>query len=90
MKDLRVVYGGRIHDGRWCGVREENGTVIGEDKVVEAELNLDVHIGKHRFLDSNRTPDHRTHPSHFSTVLEEWDRRRQTTDSWWISASGIK
>ncbi|KAM0986109.1 hypothetical protein ACFX13_013577 [Malus domestica] len=47
-----------------------------EEEVVEAEPDLDVHTEKHWFLDSNRTPDHWAHPSHFSMVLEVWDRRR--------------
>ncbi|KAM1212609.1 hypothetical protein ACFX2G_004209 [Malus domestica] len=59
-----------------------------EEEVVEAEPDLDVHTEKHWFLDSNRTPDHWTHPSHFSTVLEVWDRWRQTTDPQWISGFG--
>ncbi|KAM1160888.1 hypothetical protein TB2_000035 [Malus domestica] len=58
-----------------------------EEEVVEAEVGLDVHTEKHWFLDSNRTPDHWTHPSH-STVLEVWDRRSQTTDPRWIFGSG--
>ncbi|KAM1815636.1 hypothetical protein ACFX12_000128 [Malus domestica] len=61
-----------------------------EDKVVDVEMDLNVHTEKHRFLDSNRTPDHRTHPSHFSMVLEAWDRRRQTTNPQWIFGFGTQ
>ncbi|KAM2053534.1 hypothetical protein ACFX1T_003162 [Malus domestica] len=62
----------------------------GKDEVVEeeAEADLDVHTEKHWFLDSNKTPVHHNHPSHFATVLEVWDRQRQTTDPRWISGSG--
>ncbi|RXH85735.1 hypothetical protein DVH24_009556 [Malus domestica] len=59
-----------------------------EDEVVEVEPNLDVHNEKHLFLVSNRTLVHQNHPSHFSTMLEMWDRLRQTTDPQWIFGSG--
>ncbi|KAM1819046.1 hypothetical protein FF2_000723 [Malus domestica] len=72
----------------WAYTRMKFGSDREEDEVVEAESDLDVHTEKHWFLDSNRTPDHQTHPSHFSTVLKVWDRRRQTTDPRWISGSG--
>ncbi|KAB2631874.1 S2-RNase [Pyrus ussuriensis x Pyrus communis] len=58
----------------WAYTHMESGSDREEDEVVEAELDLNVHTEKHWFLDSNRTPDHWTYPSHFFTVPEVWDR----------------